>query len=121
VAADSYPVVEDGGSDPAGEERRLSSGLRRGGEGLGLWGSRDPADENGDEIRPGCGGWIGGRPICLMARMLEGEKSRSSIVTSPSSHVDRSRVIFQRRRRPSSSGRERVLFFFLSTWGDKVA
>jgi hypothetical protein len=29
VAADSYPVVEDGGSDPAGEERRLSKGLRR--------------------------------------------------------------------------------------------
>jgi hypothetical protein len=35
VAADSYPVVEDdGGSYPAGEERRLSSGLHRGGEGV---------------------------------------------------------------------------------------
>jgi hypothetical protein len=28
VAADSYPVVEDGGFDPAGEEWRLLSGLR---------------------------------------------------------------------------------------------
>jgi hypothetical protein len=46
VAADSYPV-EDGGSDPASEEQRLSSGLHCGGEGLGLRGSRVPADEKG--------------------------------------------------------------------------
>jgi hypothetical protein len=37
VAADSYPV-EDGGFHPAGEERRLSSGLHSGGEGLGAAG-----------------------------------------------------------------------------------